>query len=159
MTNINTILKNRKNKKGFSLIELIVVLVIMAILAAALVPSLIGYINQSRNNTAINEAASCVSAAQTIASSAYADPNGEYHDQNTSTSFSPYSSSSEGEFVGEAIDATEELAEVDADSISKVTVEKGVVKELQYTTSNGVKVKYDGSTYKVVDKFDATALA
>lgn len=36
----NTAMKKKKNRKGFSLVELIVVLVIMAILAAALVPSL-----------------------------------------------------------------------------------------------------------------------
>lgn len=80
-TSINTILKNRKNrknKKGFSLVELIVVLVIMAILAAALVPTLIGYIKQSRQSNIKNEAAACVQAAQTIASSAYADSNSTY---------------------------------------------------------------------------------
>ncbi|MFR4393849.1 MAG: type IV pilin protein [Ruminococcus callidus] len=39
--------KKKKNRKGFSLVELIVVLVIMAILSAALIPSLIGYISKT----------------------------------------------------------------------------------------------------------------
>ena len=37
-----------KNKKGFTLMEVIVVLIIIAVLAAALIPSFIGFINQSR---------------------------------------------------------------------------------------------------------------
>ena len=74
----NTAMKKKKNRKGFSLVELIVVLVIMAILAAALVPTLIGYIRQTRQSNVKNEAASAVSAAQTIASSAFADTSGQY---------------------------------------------------------------------------------
>ena len=46
----NTAMKKKKNRKGFSLVELIVVLVIMAILVAALVPSLVGYIRQARQS-------------------------------------------------------------------------------------------------------------
>lgn len=59
----NTAMKKKKNRKGFSLVELIVVLVIMAILAAALVPTLVGYINQTRQSNAKNEAAMNVSVA------------------------------------------------------------------------------------------------
>ena len=40
----NTAMKKKKNRKGFSLVELIVVLVIMAILAAALVPTLVIFV-------------------------------------------------------------------------------------------------------------------
>ena len=79
MNVFNTAMKKKnKNRKGFSLIELIVCLVIMAILAAALVPTLIGYIRQTRQSNVKNEAASAVSAAQTIASSAFADTSGQY---------------------------------------------------------------------------------
>lgn len=71
--------KKKKNRKGFSLVELIVVLVIMAILVAALVPSLVGYIKQARQSNAKDECAAVVSAAQTVASSAFADPSSIYH--------------------------------------------------------------------------------
>lgn len=70
--------KNKKNRKGFSLVELIVVLVIMAILAAALIPSLMGYIKKTKEQNINSEAQSAVQAAQTIASGAYASANGEY---------------------------------------------------------------------------------
>ncbi|MCL1807121.1 MAG: prepilin-type N-terminal cleavage/methylation domain-containing protein [Oscillospiraceae bacterium] len=46
--------KIRKNKKGFTLIELIVVIVIIAILVAALTPAILGVIN--RANTTADEA-------------------------------------------------------------------------------------------------------
>ena len=67
---------NRKNGKkalkGFTLVEIIVVLVILAILAAAMIPALTGYIDKAKEKTAIAEARSIVTAAQTLASEEYA---------------------------------------------------------------------------------------
>lgn len=40
--------KDKKNNKGFTLVELIVVLVILAILAAILVPALLGYVDRAK---------------------------------------------------------------------------------------------------------------
>ena len=74
----NTAMKKKKNRKGFSLVELIVVLVIMAILAAALVPTLIGYISKTKEQNVQNECQQAVQAAQTIASGCYADASGSY---------------------------------------------------------------------------------
>ena len=37
----------KRDKRGFTLVELIVVLVILVVLAAILVPTLMGYINQA----------------------------------------------------------------------------------------------------------------
>ena len=54
----------RKNRKGFSLVELIVVLLIIAVLSAALVPSLIGYIKHGRNAAYMQEAKLCVTGVQ-----------------------------------------------------------------------------------------------
>lgn len=150
-TSINTILKNRKNrknKKGFSLVELIVVLVIMAILAAALVPTLIGYINQTRQSNSKNEAAACVQAAQTIASSAYADPDGEYYSKtNTGVHFDPTSSSSASAFATEI----ETLAEVESGTVSTtdLVITNGVVTKLVYNAPNGDTVTYDTSATTV----------
>ena len=135
--------KKKKNRKGFSLVELIVVLVIMAILAAALVPTLIGYINQTRQSNAKNEAAQCVSAAQTIISSAYANPDGKYINNTTEYTFS------EADMV-----VTEKLAEVTSGAadtgITEIKTKDGVVTELKYTADNGESITYTkGSGYAV----------
>lgn len=70
--------KKKKNRKGFSLVELIVVLVIMAILAAALIPSLMGYIRKTKEQNVQSECQASVQAAQTIASGIYASSDGHY---------------------------------------------------------------------------------
>jgi type IV pilus assembly protein PilA len=66
---INALLKRRmenkkKNKKGFTLVELIVVLVIIAILAAVLVPTLSGYIGKAKRTGAQSALKNVVTAAQ-----------------------------------------------------------------------------------------------
>ena len=58
----------RKNKKGFTLVEVIVVLVILAILAAMLVPSMTGWISKAESQTAIVEGRTFLLSAQTVAS-------------------------------------------------------------------------------------------
>lgn len=147
--------KKKKNRKGFSLVELIVVLVIMAILAAALVPTLIGYINQTRQSNAKNEAAQCVSAAQTIISSAYANPDGKYINNTdagsdiTISDFSTEYTFSEADMV-----VTEKLAEVTSGAadtgITEIKTQGGVVTELKYTADNGESITYTkGSGYAV----------
>ncbi len=44
-------MKIRRNKKGFTLIELIVVIAILGILAAILVPTITGFIDDAKQNT------------------------------------------------------------------------------------------------------------
>lgn len=46
-------MKKKKNNKGFSLVELIVVIAIMAVLVGVLAPQFIGYVNNSRISTDI----------------------------------------------------------------------------------------------------------
>lgn len=65
-------IRNLKNKKGFTLVELIVVLVILAILAALLIPALTGYIDKANKEKIISETRMVVMAAQTEAASQYA---------------------------------------------------------------------------------------
>lgn len=61
----------KKDNKGFTLVELIVVLVILAILAAILVPALLGYIDRAKQQQIVLNARSCYTAAQAEMSSMY----------------------------------------------------------------------------------------
>ena len=62
--------KVRKNNKGFSLVELIVVIVILAILIGVTIGGIYQYVNKSRINTDINNAASIQSVIATVATDA-----------------------------------------------------------------------------------------
>lgn len=149
-TSINKIMKNRKNKKGFSLIELIVVLVIMAILAAALVPTLVGYISQTRQSTAKNEASAVVSAAQTISSSAFADPENKYYGEMNSVELTvTFGANADAAYIGEA----KSLAEVTGEIKTITLDDNGKVTYVSYECKNKEKVEYNGSTYEIVDDF------
>lgn len=55
-----------KSKKGFTLMEVIIVVIILAVLAAALIPTFLGFLEQSRHATAIAEARLGMAAAQTV---------------------------------------------------------------------------------------------
>lgn len=62
---------SRKNKKGFTLVELIVVLVILAILMAILIPALTGYIRKAQDKQVVAEGRTALMAAQTALSEEY----------------------------------------------------------------------------------------
>ncbi|MCD8220496.1 MAG: type II secretion system GspH family protein, partial [Ruminococcus sp.] len=143
-------------ERFISMVELIVVLVIMAILSAALVPSLIGYISQTRQSTAKNEAASVVSAAQTITSSAYADTNSTYYNQSGGSDVTITYVSVTYTFSNNDIAVVKSLSEVTG-TITSITVTKGVVTAVSYTSTNNQIVTYtasaDGTTPA---KYDVT---
>lgn len=154
MNVFNTAMKKKKNRKGFSLVELIVVLVIMAILAAALVPTLVGYIKQTRQSNAKNEAASCVSAAQTIASSAFAA--GTYTGNGsgntvTLTFTGDVATTSDG---AKMLNEIESLAEVKGGTVIAVTIggsasTAGEAKVVDLVYDDGTTaVHYNGSKYE-----------
>ena len=165
---MNEVLKKRakKNKKGFSLVELIVVLVIMAILAAALVPTLIGYINQTRQSNAKNEASACVQAAQTLYSNAYASPDGTYTFTNTDgkeyvvtiNSAKTGMTATQGGASADFGKVVAILAEVDDGKTGSTDIGKvnsvaftnlGVVDTLSYTAANKENVSYASGKYTV----------
>ena len=58
-------LLKKSNKKGFTLVEIIVVLVILSILAAIAVPSVLGYVNEAKEERYIQEAHSIYVVIQT----------------------------------------------------------------------------------------------
>lgn len=142
MNVFNTAMKKKnKNRKGFSLVELIVCLVIMAILAAALVPTLIGYINQTKQSNAKNEAATAVNAVQTIASSAWADPAGVYHNNSGGSDITITYTDGAYTFSNDDVAVVKALAEVKG-TISGVTVKNGVVDTLTYADQKGTTTIY-----------------
>ncbi|MDO9492795.1 type II secretion system protein [Acetobacterium sp.] len=57
----------RKNRKGFTLVEIIVVLVILAILAAFTIPTMMGFVGDAKAKSYIAEAREVYVAAQTTA--------------------------------------------------------------------------------------------
>lgn len=65
MKNMLNRLKEKQNKKGFTLVEIIVVLVILAILAAIAIPSVLGYVEDARKTQYIAEARSIYLVVQT----------------------------------------------------------------------------------------------
>ena len=54
----------KQDKKGFTLIEIVIVLVIIAILSAMLVPSMMGWIDDSKKKSFLQEARSALTATQ-----------------------------------------------------------------------------------------------
>ena len=129
--------KKKKNRKGFSLVELIVVLVIMAILAAALIPSLTGYIKKTKEQSVRSECQSAVQAAQTIASGAYADGNGTYKVDSLVISFDAIKGQETKTADNHYLNAVESLAEVPSGTVKSITVDAdGRVTGLTYTRNN-----------------------
>ncbi len=64
---------SRRSRDGVTLVEVIAVMVILAVLTAAVVPSLLGFINKVKERQYVIEAYSVKSAAQMYVTERYAD--------------------------------------------------------------------------------------
>lgn len=119
--------KKKKDKKGFTLVEVIVVLVILAILAAILIPSMIGWIQKAQNKSAIVEGKADLLAAQTVVSENYK----AYTGTGAATAL-----------TATDITAALKLADVGSKSIDSSTVDNGKVTAITITSSDGVTCAY-----------------
>lgn len=67
----------KKDKKGFTLVELIVVLVILAILIALLIPTLTGYIDRANKKSAHADLKIIATAARSAYAEVYSEHTGD----------------------------------------------------------------------------------
>lgn len=124
------LMKMKKNQKGFTLVEVIVVLVILAIMAAILIPSLIGYIDKSRENSIVSETRSVVTAVQTLASEKYAK------EKDTSTTTYTLSATDGDDVI--LYDDVEELCEltINNTTVTTCTITGGKITKLVYVSGD-----------------------
>ena len=81
------VIMNKKNKRGFTLVELIVVLVILAILASLLIPALTGYVTKAKKQAVITEARDVWTASQAALTECYALYPESFNDKSNSCRF------------------------------------------------------------------------
>lgn len=132
------LLPNRKSrifnniKSGFTLVEVIITLSIVAIVASLAIPSLIGYIDTSKEKAAVTECRSVVTAAQYLA-------NDEY-DENGTTGASLVSHITEADIL--------KMAE------EENTSDSSLAKMLSFDFSIGIKAYADDESYTYGNAYD-----
>lgn len=125
----------KKNKKGFTLIEIIVVIVILAVLMAVAVPSVLKYINVAQEAPALTEAHAIVTAAQKRVIEKYM--------QNRTNEFSL--DSDDNKWIEEFIDKGGTIQ-------GDVVLANNEVSSLLYKASNGLYVLFENQKYTIVDE-------
>ncbi|WP_302191577.1 hypothetical protein [uncultured Ruminococcus sp.] len=126
------------------LIIIIAVVVILSIFSAViLVPTIVGYVKQTRKENAENECLMAVQAAQMIVSSAYA-MDGTYEAEDGTEIQFDQDALADGELdiTAEAADAIEELSEVDGTVISVIS-DEAKISYLKYRAESGQVVVYE----------------
>ena len=130
----------RKNKKGFTLIELVVVLVIIAILAAITVPVVTGYIEDANNARYISEAQAVYMIIQTeeakVAAKEETKPENFYETLVTTANTKLRSTLTEGVFVGTITPPTG-----DVDTYTVAFKSDGKDKEAVIDPNNEISIK------------------
>jgi len=119
------------NRKGFTLMEIIVVLIIIAVLAAALIPSFVGFIRDSRSATVLNEARMGMNAAQVLLTE-YRGAEGTGDNPFDGATFSATTTGPDARFW-ELLDGDVQPA----GEYSDITVTDNRVTGLVYTTGDG----------------------
>lgn len=126
-------MKNLKNKKGFTLVELIVVIAILGILALFLVPSFKGYSEDAKKQVAQSNARTVWEAAK------IAETKAEYDEDITNQTNLVAE-------VGLKLGDSFTITASNIDFVSDVATDLNV-KSVNYTT-NGVACTYDGKTFE-----------
>ena len=132
-------MKKDYRNKGFTLVEMIVVIVIIGILLAILVPGMFKYIQKAKEQQAIVECRTVVTAAQTLSYELYAKKL----------------------FISDTFCTNENkniiLTNADVKGLIndiKFTINSAQVSYLSYTTSSNITVVYDinnSSVFKIMD--------
>lgn len=144
---LKTIKGKLKSKKGITLIEVIIVLVIMAVMAAAIAPTMLGFLDDAKGKTMLSEARVVYLAAQasiaTQAASGITVKNGTY-------------SSTTGAYIGDPFNKM--VAELGTagtgtgtDYDYTITVASGVASNITYTKAGKKITLNPGGEAKVED--------
>lgn len=137
---MNMIQKLKKNKKGFTLVELLVVLVILAILAAAVIPSMMGFIDKAKEESASAECRSALLAIDV-------ELNEEYGLGTTLAAGTAYDATSDLVKNANTIAAFDDSdAEITSVTL-KANGDHFEVSAVTFTTSNNQTYTYNGSTW------------
>lgn len=123
----------RKNKKGFTLIEIIVVVVILAVLMAVAVPSVLKYLNTAQEAPALTECHAIVTAAQKRVIEKYS----QNHDDEITLD------EADNQWIEDFVDKGGSILETD--------VKNKEVTKILYKASNGLLVLYENNEYKIID--------
>lgn len=128
----------RRNKKGFTLIEIIVVVVILTVLMAVAVPTVLSYIDTANEAPALAECRAIITATQKRVVDKYAQTRNENISIN----------SDDIEWIEKFVD------DVTGQIQGSVTIKNKEVKRLLYKASNGLYVLYDNQTFTIVTEDD-----